>query len=81
MKIFRYLLGIASFLIVWVLSAIVVGIAIAIVFPPPEGETVVVGWGLDWRNIPGTVLGIFAGVQSFRRAVREPKGKVQAPPV
>jgi hypothetical protein len=44
---------------------------------------VVVGVGLDWRNLPGTILGFFAARQSWRKHVsRKPKNrKLFAPAV
>ncbi len=37
------------------------------------------GIGLDWRNLPGTILGLLAGIQSFRASVREPDKKNEKP--
>jgi len=50
----------------------------AMLFPPGRGNFVA-GISLDWRNLPGTILGLFAGVQSFRASVRGPKKKDDRP--
>jgi hypothetical protein len=70
MKIIRYIVGAVGFLLVWGVVAIVVGYVITFFVPPPHGETVRLGVGLDWRNLPGTILGLLAGIQSFRASVR-----------
>jgi hypothetical protein len=62
--------------IVWFVVALLVGMGMAMLFPPLGGQFMA-GIGLDWRNLPGTVLGLLAGVQSFRASVRGPKKKDQ----
>jgi hypothetical protein len=46
----------------------------AMIFPP-EGRTALVGIGLDWRNAPGTILGLLAGIQSARASLRAGRKK------
>jgi hypothetical protein len=58
---------------VWVIVAVVVGFVMVALFPPPAGKTVMVGISPDWRNIPGDVLGLIAGFQSFRASVKDRK--------
>jgi Na+/H+-dicarboxylate symporter len=72
MKPIRYIVGAIGFLLVWGVVAIVVGYIVTMFVPPPHGETIRLGVGLDWRNLPGTILGLLAGIQSFRASVREP---------
>ena len=72
MKPIRYVVGIIGFLLVWCVVAIVIGLVMAFLFPP-TGDRAMVGIGMDWRNLPGTVLGLLAGVHSFRASIREPK--------
>jgi len=38
---------------------------------PPKSDLAFVGIGTDWRNIPGTILGILAGIQSWRVSLRK----------
>ena len=73
MKFVRVLVGIFGFLLCWMLVAIIGGVAMLITFPPAHGQHVMVGVGFDWRNLPGTVLGLLAGVHSFRASVKEPR--------
>jgi Na+/H+-dicarboxylate symporter len=73
MKLTRYIVGIIGFLLVWVVVAIIIGVIVALLFPPPPGDRFLVGVGMNWRNLPGTVLGLLAGIQSFRASTRAPK--------
>ena len=79
MKPIRYVVGIIGFLLVWFVVAIVVGFIVTFFIPPAPGQIVKLGIGfgigLDWRNLPGTILGLFAGIQSFRASVRGSKKK------
>ena len=63
-----------GFLLVWFVAAIVIGFVMALIFPVPGGQTMV-GIGGGWRNLPGTVIGLPAGIQSFRASVRASKKK------
>jgi hypothetical protein len=72
MKAFRYVVGAVGFLLVWLVVAVGVGLITALIFPSP-GSRAFAGIGLDWRNFPGTILGLLAGIQSFRASVRGPK--------
>jgi len=74
MKPIRYIVGAIGFLLVWFVVAIVIGFIMALIFPVPGGQTMV-GIGGGWRNIPGTVLGLLAGIQSFRASIRASKKK------
>ena len=78
MKLVRYIVGTIGFLLVWLVVAIVIGMGMAMVFPPADGRFTA-GIGLDWRNLPGTLLGLLAGAQSFRVSVRGPKKKDDKP--
>lgn len=73
MTIVRYIVGVIGFLLVWFVVAVVFGAIMAMIFPRPDERVVFVGIGLDWRNIPGTILGALAGIQSFRASVNERK--------
>jgi hypothetical protein len=71
--IVRYIVGIIGFLLVWFVVAVVVGFIITFFVPPANDERVALGIGLNWRNLPGTILGLLAGIQSFRVSVRGKK--------
>jgi len=73
MKPIRYIVGAIGFLLVWLVVAVVVGFIVTFFIPPTDGHIVRLGIGMDWRNLPGTILGLFAGIQSFRASVREPR--------
>ena len=75
MKPIRYIVGAIGFLLVWGVVAIVIGYIVTMFVPPPHGETVKLGVFLDWRNLPGTILGLLAAIQSFRASVRDSKKK------
>jgi Na+/H+-dicarboxylate symporter len=69
--IVRYIVGAIGFLLVWFVVAVVIGFVMGAIFPPPNGRYIFAGIGLDWRNLPGTILGLLAGIQSFRASVRK----------
>ena len=75
MTLLRYFFGSIWVLFVWLMVAVVIGFIMALIFPPGNGGNVVVGVGLDWRNLPGTILGFFAARQSWRTHVRRPTQK------
>lgn len=75
MKVIRYAVGVIGFLLVWFIVAVIVGLGMTTLFPRPGGSVVMVGIGPDWRNVPGAILGFFAGIQSFRASTRERKKK------
>jgi Na+/H+-dicarboxylate symporter len=70
--IIKYIVGIIGFLFVWFVVAVIIGIVMVLVFPPPQGPFIA-GIRLDWRNLPGTVLGFLAGIHSFRASIKGPK--------
>ena len=70
MKPVRYIVGAIGFILVGGMVAIVIGFIMALLFPP--SDRFIVGVGMDWRNLPGTVLGLLAGIHSFRVSIREP---------
>lgn len=81
MKAIRYIVGVIGFILVWFVVAVVVAFIINQMFPVPRDasgniQAVRIGIGLGWRNLPGTILGLMAGIQSFRASVgasRKPK--------
>lgn len=68
MKIVRYFFGTIWVLFVWLMVAVIVGLVVTLIFPR-HGDRVLVGVGLGWRNLPGTILGFFAARQSWRKHV------------
>ena len=75
MKQVRYIVGAIGFLLVWFVVAVVIGFIVTIIFPTTNGGTTRLGIIFDWRNLPGVILGLLAGIQSFRTSVRHPKMK------
>jgi hypothetical protein len=65
MKLFAAVL---SFFFMWFAVAVIVGWGVLFLFPPQS--PVIVGVGFDWRNLPGTMIGFFAGLHSARAALR-----------
>lgn len=70
MKIASFIVGLIGFLLVWFVVAVVIGWVMVLLFPSASGGYAMVGFGFDWRNLPGTVLGLLAGIQSFRASVK-----------
>ncbi len=69
MKSIRYILGVIGFIVVWFAVAAVVGLCLSFLFPPALGHDGVI----NWRSLPGNVLGIGLGYHLFRVIVREPQ--------
>jgi len=69
-QIIRYIVGGIGLLLVWFVVAVIMGTGMAVLFPRPGEHVVMAGIGLGWRNIPGTIFGLLAGIQSFRASVR-----------
>ena len=80
MALFRYLFGTLWCLFVWLCTAILVGVIVTLIFPP-AGDHVHLGVGTDLRNLPGTILGFLAAVQSWRKHVRKPAPTPPATPL
>lgn len=58
MKVLRFLLASAAFMIVWVAVAIIVNLAIALVFQPRDSAFFI--------TAPGIVIGLLMGLRWFR---------------
>jgi hypothetical protein len=71
MLIVRYIVGIIGLLLVWFVVAVIVGVIMGMIFPPPSGGYIFAGIGFNWQSLPGTILGLLAGIQSFRASVRK----------
>lgn len=56
------------FLVVWIATAGVVGFFTVLIFPSPSGS-LEFGIGLDWRNLPGAVLGFLAACRTWRAMI------------
>jgi hypothetical protein len=70
----RYIVAGVGFALVWLMVAVLTGAAMVHVFPP-QRDTGFVGIGFDWRNLPGTLLGILAGIHSWRASLRAAEKK------
>lgn len=66
-KFVRVVLGTLGFLIIWLVVAAGIGSLMVAIFPPSEGFVADV---LNWRNLPGSMLGIIAGAKAFRAIVK-----------
>jgi H+/Cl- antiporter ClcA len=69
----RYVAGAIGFLLVWVVIAGVVKFLVIHFISPGHGAFFTPGNDWTWRDIPGTLLGLVAGIQSFRASIREPQ--------
>jgi hypothetical protein len=67
MKPIRYVVGVIGFLFVGFVVAVVVGFIVTFFVPPKEGRIVGLGIGMDWRNLPGTILGCLQAYSHFER--------------
>ena len=69
--VLKYIVAGISFVIVFVFVALIVGYIVAIIIRP-EGS-VTIGIGTRVYDLPGTLLGLFAGVYSWKTALRNCK--------
>jgi hypothetical protein len=63
----RFVLTCVLFLLVWDITAVIVGLLMELAFPSPGDSDI--GVGLTWRNLPGTVLGFFAACRTWRAMI------------
>jgi hypothetical protein len=73
MKPVRYIVGAIGFLLVWAVIAAIVKVFIIHFLSPGNGAYSLPGHSWTWRDVPGNLLGLVAGIQSFRMSVREPE--------
>jgi hypothetical protein len=73
MKSIRYLVGIIGFLLVWGVIAAVVKVLVIYFISPGQHSFTIPGNSWTWRDVPGNVLGVIAGIQSFRVSTRDPR--------
>jgi hypothetical protein len=74
----KYIIPTISFLFSLVAVALIVNLALVLIFPPKETITIGLGISSDWRVLCGTLFGIWAGTHSWKAAVRvarEKKGR------
>lgn len=65
--------AILSFLFMWFFVAIICGFVVAKLFP--SNGLIGIGFSTeDWRTWPGAILGVLAGIHSYKAALR-PKVK------
>jgi len=72
----KYFTALFTFLFSFFGVAIIVGLALLMIFPTKDPA--VVGIGTDWRNIPGTLLGVWAGVHGWKTVMRKAREKQEA---
>lgn len=75
MKLIRYIVGAVGFLLVWGFVAAAVNVLVTFFISPGHHDFAGPGLGWNWRDLPGHLLGLFAGIQSFRASVRVPQEK------
>ena len=71
MKVLRYIVATIAALLVWPIVAVGVGMLLAVIIPPREGQFFLGVW-LDWHALPGALIGLAVGIQVFRRLL-EPR--------
>ncbi len=69
----KYFTALFTFLFSFLGVAFIVGLALLLIFPT-KGPAVV-GIGLDWRNLPGTILGLWAGIHGWKTVMRKARAK------
>ena len=67
MKIFRFLVALAAFVVVWLVVTVLLGLATRAVLPGVSGDIPVLG--VNWATLPGSALGVLAGYRIFQMLV------------
>lgn len=60
----KYIAAGISFVIIWFAVAVLTGLVLAFIFRPERPAV------LNWINLPGTILGFFAGLHSAKASIR-----------
>lgn len=66
----RHVVAAIIFLVIWAGLAFVFGLVMDVDFPPRGPKLVLGGIDVDWRFLPGAVLGFLAGVYCWRASLR-----------
>ena len=69
----KYVVAVVGFIFIWFFSSFLIGLLMILIFKPDH--PVIVGVGLDWLNIPGTIIGFFAGLHSAKATIRRANAK------
>jgi len=62
MKFIRCIIGLAAYVVVWLIVTGLVVLAIHAILPNTEGKL----FGVDWAALPGSILGVLAGQRVYR---------------
>ena len=74
MKILRFLVAVAVFVIVWIVVTVLLAFATRAVLPGTSANIPVLG--VHWAGLPGSVLGVLAGYRVFHLLGGGRQGKV-----
>jgi hypothetical protein len=66
----KYFTATFTLIFMFIATAIVCGLIMNLLFPPAH-DTFLAGVGLGWRNLPGTILGLFAAIHSAKVSLRK----------
>ncbi len=66
----RHVVGAVVFLVIWAGLALAFGVVMDFDFPPLGPNFVLGGIDVDWRFLPGAVLGFLCGVYCWRASLR-----------
>jgi hypothetical protein len=64
MKVIRFFAGLAAFVVVWVMVAVLLGVATRALFPGFGGDIPILG--MSWATLPASALGVLAGYRVFQ---------------
>ena len=69
----KYVTAGIAFVLIWFGTSFLIGLILVFIIKPDY--PVLVGVGFDWINLPGTIIGFFAGLHSARATIRKAKEK------
>lgn len=69
----KYITAAIAFIFVWFVSSLLIGFILVLIIRPDR--PVFIGIGFDWINLPGTILGLLAGLHSAKATIRTANAK------
>ena len=69
----KYVTATIAFLFIWLASAFLIGLVIAMFVK--VDHPIMIGIGFDPLNLPGTIIGLLAGIHSARATIRKANAK------
>jgi hypothetical protein len=71
----KYIVAGIAFVFIWFAVSFLTGLVLVFIIKPQH--PVLIGIGLDWINLPGTIIGFLAGLHSAKASIRAANAKAE----